>query len=321
MVKPPTKSKKQGKPGSSKNKDASNEYRPIRNVESLNLNKAPKSNQFDDSMSRKTREVAKLKELAKVSKKRTKKVKKGVDPVTATATKFGFQRRAWETDQAFQKRVNKETKLAVDEDMLKARYGMGGRDVNEIREEYKVIDEAEQRKKNLKLMMKEKRQRLLNKKKARSEFDEVEPPKKKEKDDDEDSEEDTYGKTSQKERRLTQKERKKLSKKEAIEAREHEFMLNAREVIPFGEVANAPPQFKGALKAKIDPLSAQAGSKDLLLKKLLRSNESGATNAPSSSSSTKPVSKNSTVTEAERQNVVDLYREMKRKRLGYTPIN
>lgn len=86
-----------------------------------------------------------------------------MSPNSDAATRLGYSHRPWEDDSALFRRFAKDTFRAVDEQLVRARFGTAGRDVAEIREDYRQLDEKERRKKALKLMRKEKLRKLREK--------------------------------------------------------------------------------------------------------------------------------------------------------------
>lgn len=59
----------------------------------------------------------------------------------------GFTKRRGETDKNFKKRILYETSKSLNEDIQKVKYGLAGRDINEIKADYKELDEKNKNKK------------------------------------------------------------------------------------------------------------------------------------------------------------------------------
>uniref|UniRef100_A0AC34R3S0 Uncharacterized protein n=1 Tax=Panagrolaimus sp. JU765 TaxID=591449 RepID=A0AC34R3S0_9BILA len=323
------------------------DYRPILKCPEVQRNYDPKPTDLDQKLPRRVREIQKLQEIA--SNPIKKKKSKPKNALLELAEKHGFQKRPWETDAKFKKRMLRETDGDIQCELLKAKYGVGGRDVGEIKEDYKELDEIEQRKKDAKAA---RRQKLLGdtepetkdesaekledgddeegetsevptKKKRLTKNDRIRQFKKSEKEihDKEmifDAKEiipfgervdappefkaDEEGETSEvstKKKRLTKNDRIRQFKKSEKEIHDKEMIFDAKEIIPFGERVDAPPEFKG-LK-KLGDSSKKAGSKDLLLKQVLENNQ------------TKAVPESKKVSEQERQRVIALYRQRKKK--------
>jgi len=289
------------------------DYRPIRKVAIERKNDAPKSKDMEQLIPRRVREIQQLKEAANLPKQKKSKQKSSIIQL---AQQYGFQKKIGEDEEQLRKRMLRETNRAIDHDMFRARFGLAGRDISDLKKDYEELDEKARRKKALKILRAEKRAKLLAKNKIVEDIDEEDadsvdcddPPE------DEEEKSKTEGKGGKsnpdetKKKRLTKNERIRLLKKEEKEANDRELMLHAKEIIPFGERVDAPPEFKGKLKSIADP-SAKAGSKDLLLKRVLESNNSTKNQTASS------LPKKSKVSNEERQNVIKMYRELKKKKL------
>uniref|UniRef100_A0A183C5L2 Ribosome biogenesis protein NOP53 n=1 Tax=Globodera pallida TaxID=36090 RepID=A0A183C5L2_GLOPA len=175
----------------------------------------------------------------------------------------------------------------------KARFGKAGRDVKEIAEEYKMMDEKAKQRKLLKLARKEKQLNLLQKDKTFREKSHRNGPiieedgtkilegdgiEREEEKTEEGEEQRRGGAWRNRTKPTTEKERMQLAKADKTHNGQRkeqkrpakELILNAREVIPFGARVDAPPTFNSDLFRKIRPLHAGAGKKELLLKQLLR---------------------------------------------------
>lgn len=91
------------------------------------------------------------------------------------------------------------------------------------------------------------------------------------------------------------------------------FLCYLSEVIKFGERVDAPPVFSGKFRKELDPIFANAGSKDLLLKRVLENNMASTTivtnEAPRSS---KHAKSGGTVSAEERQRIIDMHRALKK---------
>jgi len=281
------------------------DYRPIRKVAIERKNDAPKAKDMEQMIPRRVREIQQLKEAANLPKQKKLKQKSSIIQL---AQQYGFQKKIGEDEEQLRRRMLRETNRAIDHDMFRARFGLAGRDISELKKDYEELDEKARRKKALKILRAEKRAKLRAKNKIVEDSDE-EDANSADCDDPPEEESKTKGKSNAdetKKKRLTKNERIRLLKKEEKEANGRELMLHAKEIIPFGERVDAPPEFKGKLKSIAD-LSAKAGSKDLLLKRVLESNNS----TKNQNSSSLP--KKSKISNEERQNVIKMYRELKKK--------
>uniref|UniRef100_A0A914GWJ7 Uncharacterized protein n=1 Tax=Globodera rostochiensis TaxID=31243 RepID=A0A914GWJ7_GLORO len=263
---------------------------------SRKMNKTPPASMVDDQPV--TWKVRKLRQLAEeaaqqqnTTRKRNKKTK---NRLLEETLKLGYCHRPWESATALVFRIQRDQDKALNDELLKARFGKAGRDVKEIAEEYKMMDEKAKQRKLLKLARKEKQMKELQKDKTfreRShrnepiieddgtkgyvEGDEIGREGEKA---GEEEEQRRGGAWRNRTKPTTEKERMQLGKADKTHNGQRkeqkqpakELILNAREVIPFGARVDAPPTFNSDLFRKIRPLHAGAGKKELLLKQLLR---------------------------------------------------
>ncbi|KAI1730143.1 hypothetical protein Ddc_02827 [Ditylenchus destructor] len=287
----------------------------IQNKKGLNLE--PSRAMLDDEqMSRKIKELKQLSatvpELENVKRKRRPR-----NRFLEETAKMGYAQRPWESEDLLLSRINRDTHKSVDEQLLKAKFGMAGRSIKDIAGDYKELDEKERRRKLQKLARKEKERKLhekelafkANKKRMRQmkkqqndvnsdddslaeKMDELQERLETEESDNEEDKQENLSDGSEesassdevvekekhktnkpnevkKSRRLGKNDKLRLKRKQEREENDKDFLLNAREIIPFGERADAPPEFSGKLRREMDPLFAHAGRKDLLLKKQL----------------------------------------------------
>ncbi|KAI6216189.1 hypothetical protein M3Y99_01835300 [Aphelenchoides fujianensis] len=319
---------------------------------------APPKDEDDQLVPRRLKEIREAQEAAANQPQRRPSKKQTKNKFFAMTAKMGYKPRPWENEEMLAHRVLQSKNGPLKDELVKARFGLAGRDTKEIDADFQLLDEKEKRKRALKIALREKRLKQKEKeanfrsnrgsKEApvfdeeddeeeddRGEFvddeevaEEVEdseeeedeqkppPPKKKadrKKDDEEKEAEEP------KQRRLTSSEKKRLRKKtEKAEAEKH-LILNAREIIPFGERVDAPPVFSKNVRKLLD--SGQAGKKDLLLKDLLRKNEKPAVvheaTESDGDSDEKPrvIGKlKRRVSEAERLRTIEAYRQLKKKK-------
>ncbi|KAE9551497.1 hypothetical protein FO519_005291 [Halicephalobus sp. NKZ332] len=288
------------------------DYRPIRKVAIERKNDAPKPKDIEQLVPRRIREIQQLNEAAKLPKQKRKFKQK--NSMLQLAEQYGFQKKIGEDEEQLKKRMLRETTRSIDHEMFKAWLFIHRLCNLDFRhKDYEELDEKARRKKALKILRAEKRAKLRAKNKDVEDTDEEKSDSASDDLDDKETksrkkERQEESKPSEpKKKRLTKNERLRLLKKEEKEVQDRELMLHAREIIPFGERVDAPPEFKGKLKNIADP-SAKAGAKDLLLKRVLESNSS----TKNHTSSDLPKSK---VSNEERQNVIKMYRQLKKKKL------
>lgn len=273
----------------------------------------------EQPLSRKERDISKFlskkKDFAKI--KRRPKIK---NRLLHETLKLGYTQRPWEDTDHLVKRISKDNRSVVEGELLKAKFGASGRDINEIAKDYKLLDEKDARRKaqnknryeNIKKINAKAEAEKIAKFEAKKRAKQI---KRKTKnnienedgamdiDEDEDEPMDIveneqfnnkrlniptessqnlkeifnskkYEKKNKNEnviikpKRLGKNEKLNLKKKEIRRLEEQELLLNAREIIPFGETADAPPKFVGKFRDSINKSRAQAGKMDLLLKKL-----------------------------------------------------
>uniref|UniRef100_A0A915EFF4 Uncharacterized protein n=1 Tax=Ditylenchus dipsaci TaxID=166011 RepID=A0A915EFF4_9BILA len=266
----------------------------------------PSSSQLGNQpVSRKAKELSwltkKVDELQKVKRK-----PKCKNRFLEETSKLGYNQKPWESAENLLGRINRDQWNLVDEQLVKARFGAAGRDIKEIVEDYKEVDEKEKRRKLEKIARREKLKKLREKEK---EFKEKQSRKRKtsedgdsillnnssgdeekggsegssnESDDDQPSEQfeqkeiqnsrpakHLRPESPKKKQRLGKRDKLRLKKKSEKAEAACDFLLNAQEVIQFGDRVDAPPVFSGKNRKTMDPLFSQAGKKDLLLKKKL----------------------------------------------------
>ena len=81
-------------------------------------------------------------------------------------------------------------------------------------------------------------------------------------------------------------------------------------MIKFGERVDAPPVFSAQLRKDLAPGVANAGSKDLLLKRIMETNKVEPLSSSSISMAKK--SKGNAVSAEERQKIIDMHRALKK---------
>jgi len=99
----------------------------------------------------------------------------------------------------------------------------------------------------------------------------------------------------------------RMLKAEETKSEQKEMLLNAREVIPFGDRADAPPEFDTINRKTLKPGFSKAGSKQLLLKAML------SPPVPTAEESLPPQSTKK-VLDDERDRVIAAYRTFKKIR-------
>ncbi|ULT98169.1 hypothetical protein L5515_012848 [Caenorhabditis briggsae] len=275
-----------------------------------------------------------------VTKEDVKKKKKQKNAVLKQAEELGMKKGKFETVNRFVKRIEGTLHSRINEQIAIAKHGLAGRKQEDIDADYKKIEDAEKRKKDqekreIENKIKEakkkreeearrreeadkaKEQRKAEKRKLKEQEEKEEKEEEEEGDEEEgsDSDDDDDGpkpkKIQKEESKKAQKLSKKERRKETLKARKTdeqkrkagEAVMNSREVIEFGERNDAPPTFNGALKKKFEPLMAKAGQKTLLLHSML---QKGSQKTEYLNDSTK--------IQAERQRVIDAYRDMKKQR-------
>ncbi|CAI2351650.1 unnamed protein product [Caenorhabditis sp. 36 PRJEB53466] len=267
-----------------------------------------------------------------VTKEEAKKKKKQKNAVLKQAEELGLKKGKFETVSRFVRRIEGTLHSRINEQMAIAKHGLAGRKQEEIDADYAKIDEKEKRKKDqekreIENKIKEarkkreqdakrkeesekaKEQRKVAKRKMTEEVEEEEEEEKGSESDEVEDEErkPKKGKKEEKKVRLSKKERRKETlkarKTDEQKRKAGEALINSQEVIAFGERYDAPPVFAGHLKKKFEPLMAKAGQKTLLLHSMLQKG----------SQKTEYLD-NSTKIQAERQRVIDAYRNMKKQR-------
>ncbi|CCD66711.1 DUF1014-domain-containing protein [Caenorhabditis elegans] len=271
------------------------------------------------------------------TKEEVKKKKKQKNAVLAQAEELGMKKGKFETVNRFVKRIEGTLHSRINEQIAIAKHGLAGRKQEEIDADYKIIEDAEKRKKEQekreienkikearkkreqearrleeveklkeqKKAEKRKMKEALEKEEEEESFDEDEVSEKRakiEKSTEKGGSEKATTKLSKKDRR---KETLKARKSDEQKRRAGEALINSREIIEFGERNDAPPTFGGALKKKFEPLMAKAGQKTtLLLHSMLQKGGGQKTEYLN----------NSTKIQEERQKVIDAYRDMKKQK-------
>ncbi|KAI6171281.1 hypothetical protein M3Y97_01053600 [Aphelenchoides bicaudatus] len=309
------------------------------------LNRVPNKDEMDSQpLPRRWIEVQETAKAAKEAPKRTRTGKKRAkNKFFEMTAKMGFQKRPWEDEEMLANRIARAKNRALDDELIKVQAGTAGRDPKEIEADIKKLDEKERQKKLLKVAAAEKRRKLREKeerfqqsrlaKHADSDEEDVSSVDEKELDsgdefvevDDQESAArrvirkgtTKHSKKKQKQpdqpetnakKRLSSSEKSRQKKKENNSEKRRFLMLNAKEVLPFGERADAPPDFGASLRKKFTPLYSEAGKKDLLLKDMLKvENKHLYTGSKPITDPQDEVK----VTAEERQRYIDAYRKLK----------
>ncbi|KAI6186535.1 hypothetical protein M3Y98_00143200 [Aphelenchoides besseyi] len=307
---------------------------------------APPANEDEQVVPRRLKEIQKAAEAA-ASQSRRKSSKKGPkSSFYALTAKSGFKQRPWEDVDMLANRVLQSKNKEMNEEMLKVSFFLLISITSFLfRRKWVLLVVIQRnwmptfecwmkrndRKKALKIARAEKRRKMREKEERfiaeraaqgnqEADSNDEEQPMDDEDSSDEDQieakEEPPLKKTKksktaemwQQRKRLTSSEKKRLRKKNSrAEAQKH-LILNAREIIPFGERADAPPVF-----------SKSAGKKDLLLKSLFKTNQTTTSKDNESDDELnaaegvigKPKRR---VTEADRLRVIDAYRNLKKSK-------
>ncbi|KAF8374611.1 hypothetical protein PRIPAC_81040, partial [Pristionchus pacificus] len=236
------------------------------------------------------------------------------DKVTSSLAAVGIQKRGRESIKQTIGRMHEKINTEVDEARIMAKAGVAGKDSKQIAKEYKEMDETARAKREHKL--------LKRKKEEEEKFGHARDKTIKRLQMIEDERMRDGSKAGRKKMNKINREREKRKEERVI--LEKESMLDAKEVIDFGERYDAPPTFKGKLKCRIDPISAKAGAKSTLLvhsmlgeKRKREEGEEKVIDIPSSEASKKDKKEPMTaLMMAERQRVIDAYRKGKRDRNG-----
>ncbi|EGT53877.1 hypothetical protein CAEBREN_12653 [Caenorhabditis brenneri] len=275
-----------------------------------------------------------------VTKEDLKKKKKQKNAVLKQAEELGMKKGKFETVTRFVKRIEGTLHRKINDQIAIAKHGLAGRKQADIDADYKILEDAEKRKKDqekreIENKIKEAKKKREQEAKRREEADrakeqrkadkrKLKEEKEKEKEesmDEEENSDDSDDEDGQKKKKVQKVEEEKnkkapkLSKKErrkeTLKARKTdeqkrkagEAIMNSREVIEFGERYDAPPTFGGHLKKKFEPLMAKAGQKTLLLHSML---QKGSQKTEYLNDTTK--------IQEERQRVIDAYRNMKKQK-------
>ncbi|GMR48356.1 hypothetical protein PMAYCL1PPCAC_18551 [Pristionchus mayeri] len=267
----------------------------------------------DQEMPKGVRELLKRIEEGKQKGTIKRTFPKKKDKITSSLAAVGIQKKSRESIKVAIGRMHDKINREVDEARIKAKAGVAGKDMKEIANEYKQMDEVARAKREAKLLKRKKEEeekfgKARDKTMKRLQMIEEERVK-------------DGSKAGRKKMNRVNREREKRKEERII--MEKETMLDAKEVIDFGERYDAPPTFKGKLKTRIDPLSAKAGAKSTLLVHAMlgekRKREEGETvvDIPSSETSKKEKKEPmSALMIAERQRVIDAYRKGKREKNG-----
>ncbi|GMT25103.1 hypothetical protein PFISCL1PPCAC_16400, partial [Pristionchus fissidentatus] len=244
--------------------------------------------------------------------KRTFPKKKG--PVENTLAAAGIEKKGKESINRAVARMHDTVNKELTEMRIKAKAGVAGKDTKQIVKEYKDMDEAARSKREAKLLKRKKEEEMIHGKardKTVKRLKAIEEERIRD-----------GSKAGRKKMNKVGREREK--RKMERQVMEKEAMLDAKEVIDFGERYDAPPSFKGALKTRIDPLTAKAGAKSTLLvhsllgEKRKRSEDVAVTDIPTSETGAKKEKKEpmTALMLAERQRIIDAYRKGKREKNG-----
>jgi len=232
---------------------------------------------------------------------------------------------------------------AIDDEMIKVQIGTAGRSHKELDADMKLLDDQERREKMLKVSANEKRRKLKEKEQRfrqsqlarNSDYnygDEEEAMS-----EDEDREHTSNGDVQTKmvrkstsdhnqmprqeqefdpeyKKRLTSNEKAKMKKKELKEERNTYLMLNAREIIPFGERIDAPPKFSDAILKRLDPLHVPNGKKRLLLNSMFKSSKSNKPSYSAKFSDDDEDQSSGVITAEDRLRTIQAYRQLKKDR-------
>ncbi|KAH7715813.1 Protein Y41D4B.11 [Aphelenchoides avenae] len=248
---------------------------------------------------RKVRELNYLRAKAE-QLKNVKRVKKPSNKVLYETYKMGYEQRPWEDEDRLIARINRDANKDITDQIIKAKVGIAGRDAKEIAADYKELDAKAERRKLQKiarreklLKLKEKEEKYKQTRKGREEAafsgllgsgdegEDEEGGDEEGRDEEEDEvEEKEKPKATKKDKkaadsepvekrkRLGKNDKLRLKRKQEREAGQKELLLNAREVIAFGERVDGPPKFHSFHRKSLEQGFAQAGQKDLLLKRI-----------------------------------------------------
>ncbi|KHJ85585.1 hypothetical protein OESDEN_14684, partial [Oesophagostomum dentatum] len=238
----------------------------------------------DQPMSRSLKELQESKAEALINKKEVKKRKQHKNKVLAEAERAGIRKGRFETVEHFVKRVERMTYAAVKE--------------HETLEKLKAKEERR---------LKRKAHEAADNDEEAEEEDDVEQTVHGGEDPVKHSTEGDDVEVKKKKRQMGHSDKIREKKRLAAEQARQEAALNQREIIPFGERYDAPPEFTGLMKKEMNPLMAKAGSKKLLLHSLLAKHDTKKTEYLKEEKKQKPA-------EIDRQRVIEAYRELKRKK-------
>jgi len=275
----------------------------IRETKALSKNNiAPNLDELDaQPMSKSSRDLAEL-ILSSAKTFPVKNKKRPRNRLIEETEKAGFVRRRYENEAQFMRRVGNLTHHLVQEEFMKVKYEIAGRDVKELAADLKELDEKAKRRKEQKAARREKLFRARQQEVGEHQHFQKEHH-------DESLGSNSKGDNEQKpakKSRLSLKDRKKRLKREQEEDDAADLMLNAREVIAFGERVDAPPEFSQQCKFK---QKNRVGEKKLLLNALFHPKSNGIDPTVES-----PKSGPKQGNEAERLQVIEAYRQLKRQR-------
>jgi len=270
-------------------------------------NIAPTVEELDaQPMSRSSRDLAE--HIASSSKKTfpAKSKKRPRNRLTEETEKAGFVRRRYENETQFMRRVGNLTHHMVQEEFMKVKYELAGRDVKEIAADFKELDEKAKRRKAQKMARREK---FIQAAARQREQEEGEQQRFQQEAVGVNVEDDVEKKA--KKQRISLKDRQRQLKREHNEDDAADLMLNAREVIAFGERTDAPPEF--TKQCKFTP-NNRIGERKLLLKSLLEPKSNGIVAEDKSSPKAKESERSKKDNEEQRLQVIEAYRQLKRQK-------
>jgi len=281
-------------------KNKGNNNNRMRGYDYQRLNQEPSNSSMDDDqpLTRKLRELKKLVQEAKIKTPVIKRNKTPRNRFFDEASKLGYLQRPWEDEEKLLFRISKDTATAVGGELLKAKFGAAGRSISEIAEDYKLLDEKERLKKMQKMAYREKLKRLREKEKAfKKRKRKLEGTGLQESDSDnndnellddpapdisdygnsEDGDECKKIKPTSKDSmatndivlssRLRKREKLKLKRLDKQQEKAENKIMNAKDVIRFGERVDEPPKFSGNYQP-----NSKMGKKKLLLTNLFDGN-------------------------------------------------
>jgi len=220
----------------------------------------------------------------------------------------GYERKPWETDKQFMARVDRSTHDYVNDQMTKIKYGLVGFEPTDVLS--MVAEETPKKKKRN--HDKDESESAPETSSKRKKLNPGESASSKKNDHDQKSGGDGENSKKKKQKKALEKKKQKKQQK----ADDDVDPLYMREVIPFGDRVDEPPHLTAIPKKAKKTQPSKAGSKDLLLKKVLDS-------APAFHMDTKKRYENDgtikcddlakqRVLEEERKRVIEAYRKQKK---------